>query len=125
MDFDGRIAGPIAAGTDPTDEQLRLLVSSVADYAIFLLDPAGHVSSWNVGARNIKGYSADEVIGRHFSMFYSAEDCAAGLPVDALQRAGRDGRFESEGWRLRKDGSRFFAHVVITALRDPGGQLRG
>jgi len=108
------------------DGQLyRLLVESVRDYAIFALDPTGHVLTWNPGAERFKGYSAEEVIGRHFSVFYPAADIAAGKPVWELEVATRDGRLEDEGWRLRKDGSRFWANVVITALRDPSGELVG
>jgi PAS domain S-box-containing protein len=115
----------IDAGSGPGEEQFRLLVSSVADYAIFLLDPAGHVASWNAGAQRIKGYAPGEIVGRHFCAFYTDEDRAAGVPQEGLRRAQHEGRFEHEGWRLRKDGSRFFAQVVITALRGPSGALRG
>jgi PAS domain S-box-containing protein len=125
MELDSRIAGHISAGANPTDEQFRLLVSSVLDYAIFLLDVSGRVVSWNAGAERIKGYLAGDIVGRHFSLFYSEEDRAAGRPEQALARAERDGRFQAEGWRLRKDGTQFWADVVITALRDPAGRLRG
>ena len=120
-----RIADHIARGADPTDEQFRLLVSSVSDYAIYLLDNSGRVASWNAGAERIKGYQAGEVIGRHFSLFYSAEDRAAGTAERALAAAAREGRFQGEGWRVRKDGSRFWAEVTITALRDAGGAHKG
>jgi PAS domain S-box-containing protein len=120
-----RIADHLARASDPSDEQFRLLVSSVTDYAIYLLDNAGRVSSWNAGAERIKGYAADEVLGRHFSLFYSAEDRAAGKPEHALVAAAREGRFQGEGWRLRKDGSRFWAEVVITALHDATGAQKG
>ena len=120
-----RIADRVARVADPTDEQFRLLVSTVSDYAIYLLDPSGRVASWNAGAERIKGYRAGEVIGRHFSMFYPPEDRAAGKPEQALARAAREGRFEGEGWRLCKDGGRFWAEVLITALRDPEGVLKG
>jgi PAS domain S-box-containing protein len=103
----------------------RLLVESVRDYAIFALDPAGHVLTWNEGAQRLKGYRADEIIGRHFSTFYPAEDIAAGKPAWELEVATRDGRYEEEGWRIRKDGSLFWANVVITALRDNTGELVG
>ncbi len=103
----------------------RLLVSSVQDYAIFLLDPTGRISSWNEGAARIKGYSAQEIIGKHFSVFYAADDVSAGKPDWELVVAADVGRFEDEGWRVRKDGSRFWANVVITALRDSTGGLRG
>ena len=103
----------------------RLLVQSVRDYAIFMLDPAGVVASWNEGAQRIKGYGADEIIGQHFSKFYPAEDIAAGKPPWELEVAVREGRFEEEGWRLRKDGSTFWANVVITTLRDERGTVVG
>ncbi len=110
---------------DPGDEQFRLLVSSVSDYAIYLLDPGGRIASWNAGAERIKGFRAGEVVGRHFSMFYGPEDRAAGKPERALAAALRDGRFVGEGWRLRRDGTRFWAEVVITALRNADGALQG
>ena len=103
----------------------RLLVESVRDYAIFAMDPTGHILSWNEGAQRIKGYAATEIIGRHFSSFYPAEDLAAGKPEWELEVAAAEGRFEDEGWRIRKDGSRFWANVVITALRDSDGTLVG
>ena len=120
-----RIADHVARGADPTDEQFRLLVSSVTDYAIYLLDVSGRVASWNPGAERIKGYRAGEVTGRHFSLFYTAEDRAAGKPEQALGHAAREGRFQGEGWRQRKDGSRFWAEVTLTALRDASGALKG
>jgi PAS domain S-box-containing protein len=107
------------------DAIFRLLVASVTDYAIFVLDPEGYVRSWNAGAQRLKGYSADEIIGRHFSAFYTEEDIARDWPAKELLRAREDGRFEDEGWRVRKDGQRFWANVVITALRDEDGQLIG
>src|SRR5436190_12061524 len=100
-----------------TEERFRLLVESVKDYAIFMLDPGGHVATWNAGAERIKGYKAEEIIGKHFSTFYPREDVAAGKCEMELEVAGREGRFEDEGWRVRKDGSRMWANVVITALR--------
>ena len=106
-------------------EQFRLLVDGVKDYAIFMLDKAGCVVSWNTGAERIKGYRADEIIGRNFSCFYPREDIEAGKPATELAIAATTGRFEEEGWRLRKDGSRFWANVVITALRDDSGNLTG
>ncbi|HEY9012681.1 MAG TPA: PAS domain S-box protein, partial [Devosia sp.] len=108
-----------------SEEQFRLLVQGVTDYAIYMLDPVGRVSSWNVGAQRIKGYSPEEVIGEHFSIFYTEEDREAGQPQQALERAAREGRIEREGWRVRKDGSRFWAHVVIDAIRDDAGSLVG
>jgi PAS domain S-box-containing protein len=125
MELDTRIAGHIARGADPTDEQFRLLVASVTDYAIYLLDSAGRVTSWNPGAERIKGYRADEIVGRHFSLFYPVEDRAAGKPAQALAQARSEGRFQGEGWRLYKDGGRFWADVAITALRDQAGLLKG
>src|SRR5206468_7079998 len=92
---------------------------------IILLDPDGRVTSWNVGAQRIKGYAAEEIIGQHFRRFYPEEAVEQGWPDQELKVARRDGRFEDEGWRLRKDGSRFWANVVITALRDEGGNLIG
>ena len=107
------------------DELFRLLVSSVLDYAIFALDPTGHILTWNAGAERFKGYRADEVIGKHFSIFYTEEDCANGRPSAELADAIERGRVEDEGWRVRKDGSLFWANVVITALRNRDGQLIG
>ena len=107
------------------DEIFRLLVESVRDYAIFMLDPTGHVATWNLGAQRIKGYKADEIIGRHFSTFYLPEDAATGICEHLLHDAEKYGRVEAEGWRLRKDGSKFWAGVVITALFDDDGVLRG
>jgi PAS domain S-box-containing protein len=120
-----RIADHVARGADPTDEQFRLLVSSVSDYAIYLLDPNGRVASWNAGAERIKGYRPDEIVGRHFSVFFPPEDRAAGRPEQLLGEALREGRVEAEGWRVRKDGGRFWAEVLITALYDSGGVLKG
>src|SRR6185503_480370 len=120
-----RIADHIARGADPTDEQFRLLVASVSDYAIYLLDTAGRVASWNAGAERIKGYAAGEIIGRHFSQFFVVEDRAAGRPERLLAEATHAGRVETEGWRVRKDGTRFWAEVVVTALRDQHGALKG
>jgi PAS domain S-box-containing protein len=108
-----------------TEERFRLMVESVEDYAIFMLDPDGRVASWNAGAERLKGYRAEEIIGQHFSRFYPAEELAAGKPERELALAERDGRFEDEGWRLRKDGSRFWANVVVTALTGPDGTARG
>jgi PAS domain S-box-containing protein len=106
-------------------ESFRLLVQSVRDYAIFLLDPTGRVATWNSGAEHIKGYRADEIVGRHFSTFYPPEAIAKGWPEHELKVAQKEGRFEDEGWRLRKDGSRFWANVVITALFEEDGSLVG
>lgn len=107
------------------DEVFRDLVESVHDYAIFLLAPDGRIVSWNAGAERIKGYTAGEIIGRHFSTFYTPEALAARWPEEELRRARHLGRFEDEGWRVRKDGTRFWANVIITALQDAHGNLRG
>jgi len=107
------------------DELFRLLVDRVKDYAIFVLDPSGIVASWNAGAQRIKGYAAHEIIGHHFSRFYPDEAIRSGWPMQELENAKRLGSFEDEGWRLRKDGTRFWANVVITALYDDDGILRG
>ena len=112
-------------GADSEEERFRLLVESVKDYAIFILDTGGHVATWNLGAERIKGYKADEIIGKHFSIFYPPEDVAAGKTERELEIASREGRFEEEGWRVRKDGSRIWASVTITALRNPEGELIG
>ena len=108
-----------------SEERFRLLVQGVMDYAIFMLDPAGYITNWNTGARRMKGYDADEIVGQHFSRFYSEEDLAAGLPARALGVAKQEGRFEMEGWRVRKDGTRFWANVVIDAILNDGGDLVG
>jgi len=107
------------------DELFRLLVATIRDYAIFMLDATGHVATWNVGARRIKGYTADEIIGRHFSTFYPEVDIRAGKCEMELEVAAKEGRFEDEGWRVRKDGSQFWANVVITAIRNDAGVLLG
>jgi PAS domain S-box-containing protein len=108
-----------------SEERFRLLVESVQDYAIFMLDVEGRVVTWNIGARRLKGYRADEIIGRSFETFYPPDAVAAGWPQHELRSAVAQGRFEDEGWRLRKDGMRFWASVVITALRESDGTLRG
>jgi PAS domain S-box-containing protein len=108
-----------------SEEQFRLLVQSVTDYAIYMLDAGGHVASWNTGAQHIKGYAPEEIIGRHFSEFYTEADRAAGLPRIGLETATRNGRWEHEGQRIRKDGTAFWAHVVIDAIRDDAGKLLG
>ena len=107
------------------EERFRTLVESIKDYAIFMLDTNGRIATWNAGAQRIKGYAAHEIVGRHFSVFYPEADIRTGKTEHELRGAARDGRFEDEGWRLRKDGSRFWANVVITALRDPSGALLG
>ena len=108
-----------------TNELYRLLVESVKDYAIFALDPNGYVVSWNPGAQRFKGYTASEIIGKHFSVFYPPEDLAARKPQIELEIAAEVGRLEDEGWRVRKDGTQFWANVVITALRGADGELVG
>jgi PAS domain S-box-containing protein len=120
---------PAARGTReatrPHDERFRVLVESIKDYAIFMLDADGRVATWNAGAQRIKGYAAHEIIGRHFSVFHPDDAIPTGKCEHELRIAARDGRVEDEGWRLRKDGSRFWANVVITELRDPAGALIG
>lgn len=106
-------------------ERYQLLVESITDYAVFMLDKNGFVASWNAGAQRIKGYDPSEIIGQHFSCFYTPEDQAAGLPARALATAARDGKFETEGWRVRKDGTHFWTHVVIDPIHDPKGELIG
>src|SRR3954466_1786496 len=120
MATDARSLGPRAE-----DERFRLLIEAVTDYAIYMLDPHGTVASWNAGAQRFKGYTQDEVIGEHFSRFYTEEDRQTDLPRRALATAAREGRFEQEGWRVRKDGTRFWAHVVIDPIRDEQGTLIG
>jgi PAS domain S-box-containing protein len=122
---DARRSLPDFSGSAEPEERFRLLVESVKDYAIFLLDPQGRVASWNLGAERINGYRAGEIIGQHFSVFYPAETDPERICAFELEVAARDGRFEAEGWRLRKDGSRLWANVTITALRDPAGTLVG
>jgi PAS domain S-box-containing protein len=108
-----------------SQEQFRLLVQGVTDYAIYLLSPEGKVSSWNAGAQRIKGYAPDEIIGKHFSHFYTEDDQKADMPRRALEIATRDGRYEKEGWRVRKDGTKFWANVVVDAIHNPDGTLLG
>ena len=116
---------PRREGLADTDRRFRLFVERVRDYAIFMLDPAGRVATWNDGAERIKGYPAQEIIGQHMSRFYTPEDIERGLPEQLLKTAETEGRADSEGWRVRKDGSRFWAEVSITALHDEQGQLQG
>src|SRR5688500_17781981 len=106
-----------------TAERFQLLINAVTDYAIYMLDAAGFVATWNPGARRFKGYEPDGIIGRHFSTFFTEEDRAAGIPAQALETAAREGRFEAEGWRLRKDGTRFWVNAVLDPIRDPAGRL--
>jgi PAS domain S-box-containing protein len=108
-----------------SERRFRLLVEGVSDYALYMLDPNGIVSNWNTGAERIKGYKADDIVGQHFSRFYTEADRAAGRPAQALHTALTEGRLEAEGWRIRKDGSRFWAHVIIDPIRDETGTLIG
>jgi PAS domain S-box-containing protein len=108
-----------------SEQQFQLLVQGVKDYAIFMLDPQGRITTWNSGAERIKGYRAEEIIGEHFSRFYTQEDQREGVPMHSLQRAATEGRHEADGWRVRKDGTRFRANVVIDPIRDDAGQLIG
>lgn len=134
-DPDGTLIGFAKVTRDPTErraaeeelrvseERFRLLIQSVTDYAIYMLDPEGRVNSWNAGAERFKGYTADEIIGEHFSRFYTEEDREAGVPRIALDTATREGRFEAEGWRVRKDGTRFWASVIIDPIRNDGALM--
>ncbi len=115
------MAGEAGSASEP----FRLLVEGVREYAIFMLDPQGHIVTWNPGAERIKGYSAEEIIGQHFSKFYPPEDAQTDKPQRELDQAAATGKYEEEGWRVRKDGSRFWASVVLTALRNDDGALRG
>ena len=116
--------GAMLARISP-EERYRVLVESIKDYAIFMLDAKGRIATWNLGAERLKGYRAQEIIGRHFSVFYPEDVVARGYPDEELRHAAELGRWEDEGWRVRKDGSRFWANVVITALRDANGELMG
>ena len=107
------------------DPQFRILIEAVKDYAIFMLDPAGNVMTWNAGAERIQGYKAEEIIGKHFSCFYTDEDVEQEKPLRGLELAKANERYEAEGWRVRKDGSKFWTNVVITAMRDRSGQFIG
>src|SRR5690348_3377412 len=130
LDEQGNLIGYGKITRDLTQKRLselryRLLVEGVQDYAIFSMDPNGVVTSWNLGAERIKGYKPDEIIGKHFSTFYTPEDRAGDLPKKVLQTAATEGHFVGEGWRVRKDGTRFWANVVVTAVRDDEGTLHG
>ncbi len=120
--------GPLraaVAGLRESEEHFAQLVAGVRDYAVFLLDRGGHVLTWNAGAERAKGYAAAEIVGRHFSTFYPPDAVSSGWPAHELEVAAATGRFEDEGWRVRKDGTRFWANVVITALREGSGEVRG
>ena len=106
-------------------QRFQLLINSITDYAIYMLDPTGHVTTWNAGAERFKGYAANEIIGQHFSVFFTPEDRAANLPNNALQVSAAEGRFEAEGWRIRKDGTRFWANAILDPIIDPSGELLG
>jgi len=108
-----------------SEQKFQLLVQGVTDYALYMLDPEGYVSNWNIGAERIKGYGADEIVGKHFSQFYTQEDRERGEPQRSLDTARREGRFEREGWRQRKDGTRFWAHVIVDAIRNDDGEILG
>jgi PAS domain S-box-containing protein len=110
---------------EESERRFRILVDGVTDYAIYMLDPQGYITNWNAGAERIKGYSIDEIIGRHFSTFYTERDREAGMPARTLETATRTGKFEAEGWRVRKDGTEFWANVVVDAIHDEEGQLIG
>src|SRR5688572_22078988 len=113
-------------GASPAgDQSFQLLVNAIKDYAIYMLDPAGRVTNWNAGAQLIKGYAEDEIVGQHFSRFYTPEDQRAGEPERALQTALAEKKYEKEAWRVRKDGSRFYASVVIQPLYDGAGRHVG
>jgi PAS domain S-box-containing protein len=136
-DDESKIIGYLLIGTDnsarkhaeeklrTTEESFRLMVESVTDYAIVMLDPQGCVASWNTGAQRIKGFSSEEILGRHFSTFYPPEDVTSGKPQQDLDLAAASGRYEDEGWRVRRDGSLFWANIVFTSIRDQAGNLRG
>src|SRR6201987_1121818 len=113
----------LPAGKVQDDDRYRLLVDAITDYAIYMLDLGGRVTSWNPGAQRFKGYAADEIIGQHFSRFYTEEDQKTNLPSRALQIARQEGKFEAEGWRVRKDGSRFWAYVIIDPIRNQNGEV--
>jgi PAS domain S-box-containing protein len=114
-----------ATAVEHLDSRYELMVESVKDYAIFMLDPRGRITSWNMGAQRLKGYTSDEILGRHFSIFYPPEDKERDKPGRELEIAAREGRLEDEDWRVRKDGSRFWANVIISAVRDEHGELLG
>ena len=118
-------ARQLFASSQTEDGRYRLLIEAITDYAIYMLDPNGFVTSWNSGAERLKGYAPGEIIGQHFSRFYTQPDRDTDLPTFALQTALRDGKFEAEGWRVRKDGTQFWAYVVIDPIHLEGGELVG
>ena len=118
-------AGLVEAALHLSEERFRLLVEGIEDYAIYSMDPNGVITSWNAGARRIKGYAAEEIIGQNFSRFYTPEDVKQGLPARVLQTALKEGHYDGEGWRVKKDGTRFWCNVVVTPLRDSGGNFIG
>jgi PAS domain S-box-containing protein len=115
----------VEAALHLSEERFRLLVEGIEDYAIYSMDPNGVITSWNAGARRIKGYAAEEIIGQNFSRFYTPEDVKQGLPARVLQTALKEGHYDGEGWRVKKDGTRFWCNVVVTPLRDSGGNFIG
>ncbi len=121
---DAEVMREMTTALEVSEEHFRMLVQGVRDYALFVMSPGGIISSWNPGAERIKGWTADEIIGQHFSIFYPEEDKASKKPQRELVIAAREGKYEEEGWRVRKDGSLFWASVLITALRDEHGELR-
>src|ERR1700761_6933482 len=116
---------PTLLGDLDQAERFEILIDAVKDYAIYLLDADGRIATWNTGAERFKGYTADEIIGQHFSVFYTDEDRAVGMPARALRTAATEGRFEAEGWRVRKDGTRFWTHVVIDPVIGAGDEVIG
>ena len=119
------MAGAPETSESHSEDQFRLLVQSIVDYAIYMLDPKGFVTSWNAGAQRIKGFQTQEIVGKHFSTFYTPEDREAGMPGKVLETARREGKYAGEGWRVRKDGSRFWANVVVDRINDEKGKLIG
>ena len=115
MESDTQVLADTAGKLKESEETFRLLVQNVTDYAIFMLDPDGYVANWNLGAERIKGYTRDEIVGQHFSRFYTEEDRLADSSAAGARHGAADGRFEQESWRVRKDGSHFWANVVIDA----------
>ncbi|ODS03258.1 hypothetical protein AUC71_10620 [Methyloceanibacter marginalis] len=115
--------GLLRGGFSAIEDSYRLLVESITDYAIYMLDPNGVVTNWNRGAQRFKGYAADEIVGHHFSRFFTEQDRADGLPERILATAERDDRFEGQGWRIRSDGTRFWAHVVVDTIRNDEGDV--